>query len=562
MRLLGSLLDKVGLGGLEDYLVGPTAGMMFPGMGSAGGGNAGIPGIGGVGGGGGVPGVSLPGSTGIQLPSGLGGFGGFGGIGSIPGTGGNNAGIPGIGGVGGGGGFPGVPLPGGGGGVPVFQNGDVSGSVGVGVGSNGLSVLPRLQIGQGEYAELGGNLGGVGGAAAGAVYGPVGAAVGSFVGSAAGSGIGSLFDKDSKKHPETKARNEVLDKYRESGLLGEGNSITSPDGTTFNFMEGGNPNDKGRRDYEIDFEKDLDYTAGMAGITLSRLVAGSSNKSIDQVGNGFGNAFLGSAGSGAEFNPSNFNTVMGNARAQYAKAGIKTKEEMLAMANTMFSEGRINDFDYTVMQQTANLVFDNDYNTASKLMAGRNQGTVIAGETPSNSSAPPQAPASNQAPPSGGAGTNTGQAYPNIPSQPGYIPPGYKYPIISLQEAMLSVKPLVDARRGGGGQGVGIDLGNLTQIGTQIRQGYDFLNRITGGKIDDWLKGGLYQLGDYLGIPIPGNDIVGGIQINDNPSGIPSVGPSYTDDGFSIGDIGLGESGGIDSGGFFEDFATSDLGIF
>lgn len=378
---------------------------------------------------------------------------------------------------------------------PTASSGDVSGNLTVGVGAGGVSANPRIQIGQGEDAQLGGSLGGTAGTAVGSLFGPAGASAGSFIGSAVGSSVGSLFD-ESPKHPETKARNEVLNKYKEAGLLDKGNSISSPDGTTFSFKPGGNANDKGFRDYEINFEEDLDYTAGMAGISLSRLVAGSTNKPVDQVGNGFGNAFLGKAGSGADFTPSNFNTVMSNARAQYSKAGVKTKEEMLALANTMFSEGRINDFDYATMQQTAKLVFDNDFTTASKLMAGRKQGTEMAGETPSNSSAPPQA-----SKPSGG--------YPNVPAQSGYIPPGYSAPILSPQEAILSVKPFVDyyrehAPKGGKGAAtiasVVQALGGISGIGGLIKQGYDFGNKITGGGLDEWIKQGLSELGDALGI--------------------------------------------------------------
>ena len=125
----------------------------------------------------------------------------------------------------------------------------------------------------------------------------------------------------------------------------------------------------------------------MSGIALSRLLNGGKGKNVDQLGNQLGNAGLGKIGYGQELTPENFNTVMQNQRSMYAKAGIKSKSDAYALTDRMLKEGRINQIDAVTMQQAFNMMYDtNGYDTAKRLMAGRNRGAEVAHQ---NADVPP-----------------------------------------------------------------------------------------------------------------------------------------------------------------------------
>lgn len=197
----------------------------------------------------------------------------------------------------------------------IIKSGDVTVGGSVGVGSGGVGVTPTVQIGDSKSASTGGQIGGAIGTAAGAYFGgPVGAGIGSALGSAIGSGIGGLTS--SKHSEETDKRKQVINAYKKAGLFDGDKTITYPDGSVWNFDSDagqgqthdwkdpskaqGKIGERPLFNYEIDYTNDLDYVAGMAGISLSRLFAGDKNKQIDQTGNALGNSFLGKVGYGKD----------------------------------------------------------------------------------------------------------------------------------------------------------------------------------------------------------------------------------------------------------------------
>lgn len=259
---------------------------------------------------------------------------------------------------------------------------------GAGIGPSGVSLTPTAQIGHGTGPSLAASGGGVAG---GLVAGPVGSLAGSAAASAGVSILGNLFS--SSENPEHKAR----DSLRNSLQLGDQNhEYILPDGTTANFSldahqgthawtDSGKAIADGNRSlysYDTDYTNDLDYLSSMGGISLSRMLAGGKNQTVDQLGSQIGNQALGKSGYNASLDPSTFNDVMTNMRSIYANKGVKTKDEMLGLANKMYSDGRINETDHQIMEQTANMLFDNNYSLAQNLMSGRWNGLKTASETP------------------------------------------------------------------------------------------------------------------------------------------------------------------------------------
>ena len=198
------------------------------------------------------------------------------------------------------------------------------------------------------------------------------------------------------KHGDQIKRDSVRSAFQKNGLIGDDYNITLADGSKFDIGVDGrggrhavtNPDmlvgpHKGKikelSAYDIDYTNDLDYAAGMGGTTLSRLITGGKSTAVDQMGGAIGNGSLGNIGYGKEFSQENYAKAMENLRAQYAKAGIKSKADAYQLINQGYAEGRFDDTDLVTMQQAANMVFDqNSYGMAQKLMAGRNAGIEVA----------------------------------------------------------------------------------------------------------------------------------------------------------------------------------------
>lgn len=140
--------------------------------------------------------------------------------------------------------------------------------------------------------------------------------------------------------------------------------------------------------YDVDYTNDLDYFSANGGISLMRLLSGSDGKEVKQIGSQLGNAALGKVGYGKDMTQDNFNIVMNNLKGMYAKNGINSREEALALSNKMYGEKRINDIDLYQVQQSINMIFNNDFNTANKLSAGRFKGIDVAAESSTNPNSP------------------------------------------------------------------------------------------------------------------------------------------------------------------------------
>jgi hypothetical protein len=204
------------------------------------------------------------------------------------------------------------------------------------------------------------------------------------------------------KHEDQNGRDAVRNFYHKNGLMDKNHKVTLADGSEADIgIDGGGDrhqaanldlltdNHKVRRKdgklnaYDIDYTNDLDYASGMAGVTLSRLLAGGTAKNVDQMGGQLGNAALKNVGYGKEMSRENFDKVMANNRAFFAKAGITSKEAAWELAEQGFAEGRWNDLDRVAMHQTINMMYNDDgYETAQSLMSGRHRGLQVAAEDP------------------------------------------------------------------------------------------------------------------------------------------------------------------------------------
>jgi len=418
----------------------------------------------------------------------------------------------------------------------LVDTGDVNLNVGVGAGfgpgGTGFGITPNLQFGEGQGASTGAQLGGGAGGFAGALFGgPLGAAGGSFVGSGVGSLIGGAFGGSSQKTKEHKSRNGFLDRLRKLGLFDSNYQLALPDGSTATF-DGGAGQRHGARDpsklvgekrselfgFETDYTNDLDYVASMGGITLMRMLAGGKDKSVDQIGNLTGNQALGKLGYGQDFTPENFNIVIDNLRSMYAQSGIKSKDEFLSLSNQAFGQARFNDADRAVAQQVADLIFDKDFGKASALMAGRWKGLDTASQAPAPQPSKGERPA----------------------NRPGRI----HSPVISFEEALLSVKPIVDYAYSIRGKPT--KPSSTQEFINNIRGGADIIRGVGNlyGAVNDLTQGGL-------------SDFIGGLFGGDD-SGIPEVPDVTLDPTFDLdiaGDVDTGQ--GVD--GSIGDFELPDF---
>lgn len=191
------------------------------------------------------------------------------------------------------------------------------------------------------------------------------------------------------KNEAQKRRDSVRSSLIQSGFLDKDYTYTLPDGTVADLGLDGRSEERDfkyadraskkqrLRSYDIDYTNDMDYFSGVGGIALSRLSAGAKDTAVDQIGGQLGNAALGKVGHGADMTQQNFSSVMQNLRGMYAKRGISSKKDAYELANQGYAEGRWNDTDLVSMQQVFNMVFDDDYNTASTLSQGRWKGIEV-----------------------------------------------------------------------------------------------------------------------------------------------------------------------------------------
>lgn len=197
------------------------------------------------------------------------------------------------------------------------------------------------------------------------------------------------------KGKDQSSRDSVRSTLKDSGLFGKDYKTKLADGTIADFGVDGHGDmhtfknadkivgkdgrgENGLHAYDIDYTNDLDFFSGMAGMTLATMKTGTDATSVKQVGGQLGNQALGKVGYGKDMTPENFGVVMQNMRGMYAQAGIKSKEEAIALSNKMFADKRINDTQLVQMQQSISMVYDGDVNLANKLSSGRFKGIDVS----------------------------------------------------------------------------------------------------------------------------------------------------------------------------------------
>lgn len=208
------------------------------------------------------------------------------------------------------------------------------------------------------------------------------------------------------KSGDQKARDSILGHFKNNGAVSKDNTMTLADGTLVDLgIDGkGNlhttknpdlalPEHKSRTGenklnyWDIDYTNDLDFWAGMGGITLAQLGAGGKGKPISQFGGKLGNGSIQNIGYGAEFTQDNFDKWRDNMRGMYSQFGVKSKAAAYQLVNQMYADGRIDDTDAASMHQTLDIVYNsNGYDIAQSLNAGRRRGIEVASE---NAHAPP-----------------------------------------------------------------------------------------------------------------------------------------------------------------------------
>ena len=259
-------------------------------------------------------------------------------------------------------------------------------------------------------------------------------------------------------------RNAVRDSLKGGNFVDDDYNITLADGTKFNIGVDGQEGkhkfrdpslvvDKGPTEghsYDIDWTNDLDYMSGMGGQSLMRMLSGGIKDETDKIGFQIGNGALSSVGFGKDMTPENFTKVTTNLRSVYAQAGIKSKSDAYQLSNQMYAEGRISETDMVTMQQSFNMIYDdNGLQTAQALLGGRHGGIQAMAKDPGLSTKPGyqidpgRTPGAQQ--PTGSAGATTGKPIkekPVLEGGPMRLPTDNKYtqriPIIG-EDGMLNM---------------------------------------------------------------------------------------------------------------------------
>lgn len=204
----------------------------------------------------------------------------------------------------------------------------------------------------------------------------------------------------SGKSREQSSRDAARGYIRKAGVSDKDHAITLADGTKADIGADGksgehsvsNPSKwvgkapEKLRAYESDYTNDLDYTAALGGVTLSRILSGVKDTPTDQLGNQLGNAMLKNIGYGKEFSQGNFSKLTENQRAVYAQSGIKSKRDGYDLVDLALKSGRIDELDAAAAKNSLNMTYDqNGYQNAQKLMAGRYRGIEVAVKEPAKS---------------------------------------------------------------------------------------------------------------------------------------------------------------------------------
>lgn len=125
----------------------------------------------------------------------------------------------------------------------------------------------------------------------------------------------------------------------------------------------------------IKYSNDADYFNYLGSVSLGRLLEGEKDpKNFEAI---FKSASK--VAKGKKLDEASFVNVASTFRAEFSKAGIKSKADAYGLANQAFAENRINAADLVGMQKVFNAIYDDGgFNTAKKLLAGRERGIELA----------------------------------------------------------------------------------------------------------------------------------------------------------------------------------------
>jgi hypothetical protein len=222
------------------------------------------------------------------------------------------------------------------------------------------------------------------GASIGSAFSPLGTVVGAGVGAVAGLALSQF---NSGKDPEQKERDIYRAALQEAGIIDADYQLTLADGAKYDIgiddrydrewfdknLIGDNPFARDKlQPFDVDYTNNLDFTVSIAGTTLSRLLFGSSSQNdtiSDQIGGYFTNAAI--SQTGRDFSERNFQNGINNMLSLYNQMGLRSPEDVIARARQLAGEGKINELEYTQALQAADLVFNQQFSSAERLVESR-----------------------------------------------------------------------------------------------------------------------------------------------------------------------------------------------
>lgn len=115
---------------------------------------------------------------------------------------------------------------------------------------------------------------------------------------------------------------------------------------------------------------DMGYVTQLAGVSLSRLIAGEASQKVDDAGLVYGLE--------GDLTSDGFSEVSKKLRVTYAEHGIPSKEVGYQLANQAYAEGRFDETQLVATQKALNVVFDaSGYTLAQRLITGKKAGIEI-----------------------------------------------------------------------------------------------------------------------------------------------------------------------------------------
>jgi len=171
-------------------------------------------------------------------------------------------------------------------------------------------------------------------------------------------------------------------KYDISGERGEGELLLDANGNEIkNTLEEGRKyfdpsrlTDESKSEtgelepYQVDQTCDLDMMTSVAGGSLMNLMMGedTADSNMQNMAGYMTNAATGNAKS-RDFNKENFSTAMANMKSFYSKQGFDSPDKITQRADELLKAGKITQHNYNQMLQSADMVFNDNFEMATAL---------------------------------------------------------------------------------------------------------------------------------------------------------------------------------------------------